>query len=175
MFTKYHFTLTVIMLINLCGCYTVTPSAKSASIGGKDCKTVWNVSYQQLIVKSKLLHNGNLSIEDFWRHMLILVVSETRRCETSYIFVSSFVHIQFHFHLKQKIFISFFFHSSSSVLRFFSSLLPRNFVSRVWILWVHLHVTIFFFPSIVEVCASHNAMCCWIMCENFSRRCDETR
>lgn len=38
MFTKYNFTLTVILLINLCGCYTVTPSAKSAAaIGGKDC------------------------------------------------------------------------------------------------------------------------------------------
>lgn len=42
MFTKYHFTLTVIMLINLCGCYTVTPSAKgTGAIVGKDC----NVSF----------------------------------------------------------------------------------------------------------------------------------
>lgn len=44
MFTKYNFTLTVIMLINLCGCYTVTPSSKTAAIGGKDC----NVSLSSL-------------------------------------------------------------------------------------------------------------------------------
>lgn len=69
MFTKYNFTLTVILLINLCGCYTVTPSAKSASISGKDC----NVSFETFSRKqktktknSKLLHDGNFSIEDFF-------------------------------------------------------------------------------------------------------------
>lgn len=36
MFTKYQFMVTVIMLVNLCGCYTVTPSAKSTTISGKD-------------------------------------------------------------------------------------------------------------------------------------------
>lgn len=44
MFTKYHFTLTVIMLINLCGCYTVTPSGKTAAIGSKDCNVSLNFS-----------------------------------------------------------------------------------------------------------------------------------
>jgi hypothetical protein len=39
MITKYYLTLTVILSLNLCGSYTVTPSAKSSSISGKsDCK-----------------------------------------------------------------------------------------------------------------------------------------
>lgn len=39
MITKYYLTLTVILSLNLCGSYTVTPSSKSSSISGKsDCK-----------------------------------------------------------------------------------------------------------------------------------------
>lgn len=48
----------------------------------KDCKTVLVIPYQQLIVQSKLMHNGNFSIED-----VCLVVGETRRRETSDIFI----------------------------------------------------------------------------------------
>lgn len=38
MITKYFLTMTVILSLSLCGCYTVTPSSKSSSISGKDCK-----------------------------------------------------------------------------------------------------------------------------------------
>jgi hypothetical protein len=38
MLTKYYLTLTVILSLSLCGCYTVSPTSKSSSISGKDCK-----------------------------------------------------------------------------------------------------------------------------------------
>lgn len=169
MFTKYHFTLTVIMLINLCGCYTVTPSAKTASIGGKDCKIDWKVSNQRRLI----IFQNYCTMEIFQSKIFFcdifnpcLVVGNDVR--HSYIFFS-FIRIQFHFHLKRTFFFLHFFFHRFCVFSHLSFKL-RDFVSRVWILRVLLHVTKFFHTSIVdgEVCASHNAMRCWIMCEYFS-------
>lgn len=89
MFTKYHFTLTVIMLINLCGCYTVTPSGKTAAIGSKDCNVSLNFSrfptntenYCKFIEAIEVLGDRQAAVVR--RHLI-------------HIF---FIRIQFHFHL----------------------------------------------------------------------------
>lgn len=150
MITKHYLTLTVILSLNLCGSYTVTPSGKASISGKSDCKVS---SFFYFLLKCS--KNFTTSLKYLWQFLLHLSVhypkqiiflhqksSDDRVREKKYSWDAN----KFHFHSRvyRKMCVTY----HATYLKDYSSLSSMVFF-----------YTFFFFLFIVY------STKCWFMCE----------